>query len=67
MEYRKFMNESLSQGPNLGTNESEILSGATPFKQLIDVLLRLADSLRPDIALTVDYLFRYIHKPTQIL
>lgn len=67
MECCKSAKALLPHGLNLGINKSEVRTIATPFRQLIDSLLHLANTVGPDIVFATGYLSRFIHRPTEIL
>lgn len=54
----------LPDGLDLSLGPQDVVSDATPYRQLIGSLLHLANTVRPDIAFAVGYLSRFMHRPT---
>lgn len=67
MQHCKQANTPLPLGLDLAADSSKDLSDTTPYRQLIGSLLHLANMVRPDIAFAVSYLYRFMHKPTEML
>lgn len=58
---------SLQQRLDFSGYESENLSDATPYQQLIGSLLHLASAVRQEIAFVIRYLSPFMPKPTNLL
>lgn len=55
----------LPAGLDLSMGEKNEVTETTPYRTLVGALMHLANTVRPDIAFSVNYLARFMHKPTK--
>lgn len=67
MENSKPTGTPLPSNLDLEDNGSSPLPDQTPFRQIVGSLMHLANTVRPDISYSVNFLARYMHRPTDAL